>query len=70
MPNWNEVLEEIKQTVTNASQQMQGALDTIRRKYLRELHNYTKRNVNAYSLKLISIKMAPSGLLPSIFLHI
>jgi hypothetical protein len=42
MPNWNEVLEEIKGI------QRPDALDVIRRKYLKALHDYSKRNVIAY----------------------
>jgi ClpP class serine protease len=42
MPNWNEVLEEVKAI------QRPDALDVIRRKYLRALHDYSGRNVIAY----------------------
>ncbi len=44
MPNWKEVLEEV------AKVNMQGnqALDVVRRKYLKEIFQYTKRNVIAY----------------------
>lgn len=42
MPNWNEVLEEIKAI------QRPDALDVIRRKYLKALYHYSKRNVIAY----------------------
>lgn len=44
MPNWKEVLEEV------AKVNMQGnqALDVVRRKYLKEIFQYTNRNVIAY----------------------
>lgn len=42
MPNWSEVLKEI-QTCNVVS-----GLDLVRRKYLRELHDHTQRNVIAY----------------------
>ncbi|WP_088187520.1 ATP-dependent Clp protease proteolytic subunit [Desulfosporosinus sp. FKA] len=42
MPNWNEVLEEIQ------SCKRIDALDFVRRKYLKELHAITGRNVIAY----------------------
>lgn len=41
MPNWREILDEI-QSVS------EGPCDVVRRKYLRRLHHYTKRNVIAY----------------------
>jgi len=41
MPNWSEVLSEIQKEATAASQKAHGAFDTIRRKYLRKLHNKT-----------------------------
>ena len=55
MPNWADVFREIQtqqiQHMT-AAQQIQAAgqqsIDTIRRKYLNELHAYSKRNIIAY----------------------
>lgn len=44
MPNWNEVLHEIKEEADKAS----SPLDTVRRRYLRELFEYTGRNVITY----------------------
>lgn len=44
MPNWKEVLDEIAQL----NQQGGQALDVVRRKYLRSIQEYTKRNVIAY----------------------
>ena len=44
MPNWNEILGEI------SSESLKGAtaVDTVRRKYLYQLHKLTGRNVIAY----------------------
>lgn len=42
MPNWSEVLEEIQQS------KRVDALDFVRRKYLKQLSDITKRNVIAY----------------------
>lgn len=48
MPDWNEVLSEIQNTIGQHTQQAQSAVDTIRRKYLSQLHQRTGRNVIAY----------------------
>lgn len=55
MPNWKDVLVEIKevqllaqQEEYQAKQKASGAFDTIRRKYLDKLHQHTGRNVIAY----------------------
>jgi hypothetical protein len=40
MPNWHNVLNEL--------QQMDSPFDVLRRKYIKELHDYTKRNVICY----------------------
>lgn len=55
MPNWNEILQEIKQTSDcfqkesqKCQQSSQQAIDLVRRTYLRNLFNHTKRNVIAY----------------------
>lgn len=42
MPNWREVLHEIELYGT------QGPVDAVRRKYLKELYDYTGRNIIAY----------------------
>ncbi|MBR4751570.1 MAG: hypothetical protein IK077_07395 [Thermoguttaceae bacterium] len=42
MPNWGQVLTEIQGT------RFENPLDTVRRKYLRVMHEYTKRNIIAY----------------------
>lgn len=46
MPNWSEVLNEINQV--RAEFAVKSPLDIVRRKYLKELHDYTGRNVIAY----------------------
>src|SRR5436853_5918265 len=59
MPNWGEVLNEINQTRATLAQQANaiansvmaqanGAVDTVRRKYLTLLHQKTQRNIIAY----------------------
>ena len=45
MPNWSAVLEEIKETERIGDT---NPHDSIRRKYLQQLHGYTKRTVIAY----------------------
>ena len=42
MPNWGQVLNEIQ------GMRVENPLDTIRRKYLATMHDYTGRNVIAY----------------------
>lgn len=44
MPNWKEVLEEVGRVNRQGNQ----ALDVVRRKYLKSIFQYTKRNVIAY----------------------
>lgn len=55
MPDWREVLTEIKNEQIKAEADVQSALkrgaesfDTIRRKYLKSLYEHTGRNVIAY----------------------
>ncbi len=48
MPNWNDVLTEITRLQITSANQAQGAVDTIRRGYLKKLHIKTTRNVIAY----------------------
>lgn len=45
MPNWNQVFSEMVAQVQSGDGQ---AIDTIRRKYLAELYQYTGRNIIAY----------------------
>jgi len=44
VPNWNKVVEEVSQVQALDRE----AFDTVRRKYLEQLHKYTKRNIIAY----------------------
>jgi len=44
MPNWNQIFTEIHTLQVQAM----GALDVVRRKYIKELHQHTGRNVIAY----------------------
>jgi len=48
MPNWNDVLQEIQGEAQAGNVQARGAVDVVRRKYLKKLHDYTNRNVIAY----------------------
>ena len=48
MPNWNSILEEVNQYAQEDSQQAAHAYDAVRRKYIRQLHEYTGRNIIAY----------------------
>jgi len=48
MPNWNDVLREIHTSQSEHALQAQSAVDNVRRKYLKALHEYTGRNVIAY----------------------
>lgn len=64
MPNWNDVLKEITDYIKESKlnpQQAGQALDAVRRKYLRLLHEHTKRNVIAYYSGFLS-KPEVSGL--------
>ncbi|MEW6249792.1 MAG: S49 family peptidase [Planctomycetota bacterium] len=56
MPSWNEVLQEI----TRIRSEAQNCLDTIRRKWLRKLHEHTGRNVIAYYSGFLSRPEIPS----------
>ncbi|MGI0015968.1 MAG: SDH family Clp fold serine proteinase [Nitrososphaera sp.] len=48
MPDWNAVLEEIRAEQSRHSEAVKYTVDRIRRKYLKELHDYTGRNIIAY----------------------
>lgn len=48
MPNWNDVLAEIRELRESHSRDSAGALDNVRRRYLTKLHEHTGRNVIAY----------------------
>lgn len=66
MPDWSDVLKEIQSTVQQHAgqaqlhnQAAQGALDTVRRKYLQALRDNTGRNVIAYYSGFLSKPDAP-----------
>src|ERR1041385_2810593 len=48
MPNWRQILDEINHETLTKAQESQGAVDTVRRRYLKQLHDYTGRNIIAY----------------------
>jgi ClpP class serine protease len=48
MPNWNDVLNEIKSLQVESISRSQYAVDIIRRDYLKKLHEHTSRNIIAY----------------------
>ncbi|MEM8791758.1 MAG: S49 family peptidase [Pseudomonadota bacterium] len=48
MPNWNQVLEEIKREDARLFNSAKAGLDSVRRKYLKRLFRLTGRNVIAY----------------------
>lgn len=48
MPNWNQVLQEIQRHQIGHTQLAQGAVDLVRRDYLKKLSAHTGRNVIAY----------------------
>ncbi len=48
MPNWGQVLQEIQQEIGRAAFATNAAMNTVRQKYLVQLHNKTGRNIIAY----------------------
>jgi ATP-dependent protease ClpP protease subunit len=48
MPNWGDVFSEIQLSQSQGQNQVANALNTVRLKYLKSLHDYTERNVIAY----------------------
>jgi ATP-dependent protease ClpP protease subunit len=48
MPNWKDVLERMQRDQNAAVAAAQATVDTVRRDYLKQLHNKTGRNVIAY----------------------
>lgn len=48
MPNWQEVLTEIQSEFQRAEVLHATAVDRVRRKYLKQLYDYTGPNVIAY----------------------
>src|SRR5262245_8048909 len=54
MPTWSDVLTQIKELQRAHTEGTKGAVDTIRRQYLLQLHRHTKRTVIAYYSGLLS----------------
>lgn len=54
MPNWHNVLDEITQEQQQLLQSAGSVLDTVRRKYLKQLSDRTGRNVIAYYSSFLS----------------
>ncbi len=54
MPNWNDILKEIQITQAQLHSQSQGAVDIVRRDYLKKLHEKTNRNIIAYYSAFLS----------------
>ena len=48
MPNWGDVQNEINQEILSHQAMAQQALDSVRKKYLGQLHQRTTRNIIAY----------------------
>jgi len=48
VPNWSEVLSEINSEIRTHRVAAQEAVDTVRRKYLKELYAHTRRNLICY----------------------
>lgn len=48
MPNWNQVLLEIKKQQDGGTATAKSAFDSVRRKYITRLHRHTGRNIIAY----------------------
>lgn len=48
MPNWGQVLNEIGSLAKTKEIEARSAVDIVRKKYLKELHGFTNRNVIAY----------------------
>lgn len=48
MPNWGQVFQEIQSESARGRFQAEAAINTVRKKYLTQLHNNTGRNIIAY----------------------
>ena len=48
MPNWNQVLQEIKRRQDIGAASASAAFDSVRKKYIKKLHRHTGRNIIAY----------------------
>lgn len=54
MPNWSGVLKEIERQARAGAEKSSSAFDYVRRKYLKQLHKKTNRNVIAYYSAFLS----------------
>ena len=57
MPTWGKILSEIRTSIQKGDNQ---AFDTIRKKYLKELHDFTGRNVIIYATRWTSGDAPPN----------
>jgi ClpP class serine protease len=48
MPTWNGIQKEINESGLEHARQANSSVDIVRRKYLKQLHNHTGRNIIAY----------------------
>lgn len=48
MPSWSDILEELNEEEGQGEKRSRSSLDTVRRKYLKELSDRTRRNTIAY----------------------
>lgn len=48
MPTWNGIQKEINESGIQHAQLASSSVDIVRRKYLKQLHNHTNRNIIAY----------------------
>ncbi|SDG26084.1 Serine dehydrogenase proteinase [Limimonas halophila] len=55
MPNWKEVLDEIRDYKIRHQNEADGAINTVRREYVQELSDYTGRNIIAYYSGFLSM---------------
>lgn len=62
MPNWNDVLQEIAKKQEVCSHEAQSAVNTVRREYLKKLHEKTGRDVIAYYSGFLSKQHSDSGI--------
>ncbi len=63
MPNWRDVLGEVQEERRQGQEKQRLAFDTIRRKYLQELHKFTGRNVIAYYSGWLSKQGLPTQII-------
>jgi len=61
MANWGQVLQEIQNEIQLGSFVTNSAVNTVRKKYLQELHGKTGRNIIAYYSGFLSKPQIRSG---------